>query len=290
MHQFEYILLILTYTALTISLFLQVLCYKKKMENWETIGLTSSLILLLISMSVSPLMPEKETTTLPTLLCMILVAISTFLNTLGQQKHSIPIKFKKIIIAFSFMLAVIVIVSKLLHFMMFAQWAVVLFLIFSIVLSMLITRRTKPIRQFQHLEKSDKIFAFTFLILTPIYLIFHYAFEKAYQQFQIGFLLYIAFTALAARKIYDDLQRLSLIKTDFEPSQQQFKNYGLTEREQEIATLLHKGMTYQNIADQLFISLPTVKTHTSNIYKKCSVKNRNELANLLSGNQHNLTT
>ncbi len=284
MLQFEYIVLILTYTALIISLFLQILCFQKKIENRETIGLTISLLLLLISISVSPLLPEEETTTLSTLLCMILVAAATFLDTFSQQKHSIPIKFKNIHIGLSVALVLFVVVSKFLRYMFFAQWAVVIFLITSIVISMLITRLTKPIRQFQHLEKSNKVFALTFLILTPTYLIFHYAFENQYQQFQIGFLLYFAFTALAVRKIYDDLQRLSLIKNDLSPNEQQFKNYGLTEREQEIATLLHKGMTYKSIAEQLFISLPTVKTHASNIYKKCSVKTRNELANLLSAN------
>lgn len=284
MLQFEYIVLILTYTALIISLFLQILCFQKKIENRETIGLTISLLLLLISISVSPLLPEEETTTLSTLLCMILVAAATFLDTLSQQKHSIPVKFKNIHIGLSVALVLLVIVSKFLSFMFFAQWGVVIFLITSIVISMLITRLTKPVRQFQHLEKSNKVFALTFLILTPIYLIFHYAFENQYQQFQIGFLLYFAFTALAVRKIYDDLQRLSLINNDLSPNEQQFKNYGLTEREQEIATLLHKGMTYKSIAEQLFISLPTVKTHASNIYKKCSVKTRNELANLLSAN------
>ncbi|WP_185152547.1 LuxR C-terminal-related transcriptional regulator [Fulvivirga aurantia] len=56
----------------------------------------------------------------------------------------------------------------------------------------------------------------------------------------------------------------------------------MTQREQEIATLLFEGLTYQDITHKLHISLPTVKTHTSNIYKKCSVKNRHELSRLLS--------
>ncbi|MBB6461855.1 response regulator transcription factor [Flammeovirga kamogawensis] len=254
------------------------------MEKRETIGLTISLILLLISMGISPLLPAEKTTTISTLLCMILVAIATFLDTLSQQKHSISSLFKKIKIALSIALAVIVIVSKFMGPMVFAQWAVVGFLITSIVISMLITSQTKPIQQFQHMEKSNRVFALTFLILVPVYLIFHYAFEEEYQQLQIGFLLYFAFIALAVRKIYDDLQRLSLLKKDLSPNEQHFKNYALTAREQEVATLLHKGMTYQNIADQLFISLPTVKTHASNVYKKCGVKTRNELVNLLTSN------
>ncbi|WP_152286627.1 response regulator transcription factor [Flavicella marina] len=281
MLQFEYFILIITYTTLTISLFLQILCYQKKIEKLETIGFTVALLLLLISMSISPLFPEENTTIISTLFCMILVAMTTFLDTLSQQSHSIPLKVKKIHIGISILLTSALVASKYLDYMIFAQWAVVVFLIFSVAVSMLITRQTKPIQQFIHLEKSNKIFALTFFILTPIYLIFHYAFEKEYQQFQIGFLLYIAFIALAVRKIYDDLQRLSLIKKTITPNEQQFKNFTLTKREQEIATLLYEGLTYQKIADQLFISLPTVKTHASNIYKKFGVKTRSELANQL---------
>jgi DNA-binding NarL/FixJ family response regulator len=82
---------------------------------------------------------------------------------------------------------------------------------------------------------------------------------------------------LALHKIYDDLQRLSLVNKTVNPQKQHFKNYGLTEREEEIAKLLIQGITYQMISEQLFIALPTVKTHASNIYKKCNVKTRHEL-------------
>lgn len=68
-----------------------------------------------------------------------------------------------------------------------------------------------------------------------------------------------------------------MVKTGIEPQKQQFKNYGLTEREEEIALLLTKGNTYRSISEQLYISLPTVKTHASNIYKKCALKTRHEL-------------
>jgi len=251
------------------------------MENRETIWLTISLLLLLVSISVSPLFTEEKTSSFSTLLCMILVATTTFLDTLSQQKHSIPLRFKKIHLGIAAVLTVLLAISKPLELTVFSQWAVVVFLIFTVVISMLITRQTKAIRQFQHLEKSNKVFTLVFLTLTPTYLIFHYAFEKEYKDFPIGFLLYTAFASLAIRKIYDDLQRLSLIKKDLAPEQQQFKNYALTKREQEIAILLQKGWTYQAIADELYIALPTVKSHASNLYKKCGVKTRNELAALL---------
>ena len=48
----------------------------------------------------------------------------------------------------------------------------------------------------------------------------------------------------------------------------------LTLREQEIIKLVSAGMDNQAIADALFISPNTVKTHISNIYKKIDVTNR----------------
>ena len=50
----------------------------------------------------------------------------------------------------------------------------------------------------------------------------------------------------------------------------------LTQRELEVLRLLGDGLTNQEIADELVISLNTVKRHTSHIYKKLAVKNRRE--------------
>lgn len=50
----------------------------------------------------------------------------------------------------------------------------------------------------------------------------------------------------------------------------------LTEREQEILTLIAKGYKNKDIADQLFISEGTVKVHVNNILRKMGVSNRSE--------------
>ncbi|HUC82067.1 MAG TPA: response regulator transcription factor, partial [Flavisolibacter sp.] len=47
----------------------------------------------------------------------------------------------------------------------------------------------------------------------------------------------------------------------------------LTKREKEILKLVAEGMSNQEIADQLFISLRTVETHRLNLSQKLGAKN-----------------
>jgi NarL family two-component system response regulator LiaR len=50
----------------------------------------------------------------------------------------------------------------------------------------------------------------------------------------------------------------------------------LTSRELEILLLMAEGKTNQDIADELFIALKTVKTHVSNILSKLQVQDRTQ--------------
>lgn len=53
-------------------------------------------------------------------------------------------------------------------------------------------------------------------------------------------------------------------------------DYGLSPREHEVLILIAKGLSYQEIADQLFVSITTVKTHASNIFSKMDVQRRTQ--------------
>ncbi len=52
----------------------------------------------------------------------------------------------------------------------------------------------------------------------------------------------------------------------------------LTGREVEILAMICKGSNNNDIADQLYISTNTVKTHIYNIYRKINVPNRMQAA------------
>ena len=53
----------------------------------------------------------------------------------------------------------------------------------------------------------------------------------------------------------------------------------LSEREKEILNLLSQGLRYKEIADKLFLSTETVRTHIRNIYEKLQVNSRTEALN-----------
>lgn len=59
-------------------------------------------------------------------------------------------------------------------------------------------------------------------------------------------------------------------------SQQLDKSIELTEREREALQLLALGYSNQKIADKLYISKATIKTHLHNLFQKLEVKNRTE--------------
>ncbi|PJC63143.1 MAG: DNA-binding response regulator, partial [Flavobacteriales bacterium CG_4_9_14_0_2_um_filter_32_27] len=56
----------------------------------------------------------------------------------------------------------------------------------------------------------------------------------------------------------------------------QVEEISLSKRETEILEQLSKGLNYQLIAENLFISPPTVRKHIENIYKKLQVHNKME--------------
>jgi DNA-binding NarL/FixJ family response regulator len=72
-----------------------------------------------------------------------------------------------------------------------------------------------------------------------------------------------------ARKVVQHFHRVATPSSDVEK---------LSPREHEVLALLAKGRLYKEIADQLGITLGTVRTHQRRIYEKLHVQSRTEAA------------
>lgn len=73
------------------------------------------------------------------------------------------------------------------------------------------------------------------------------------------------------RKVLDDyLKRV-------EQGEERERYDGLTEREREVLTLIAQGLTNQQIAQKLYISIKTVQTHRAHILEKLGLHDRTEL-------------
>ena len=67
-----------------------------------------------------------------------------------------------------------------------------------------------------------------------------------------------------------------IFNSNFEFNEIAFKRLGISKRELEVLELMAEGFSNQEIADKLFVSLNTVKTHSSNLFNKLDVKRRTQ--------------
>jgi two-component system, NarL family, response regulator LiaR len=66
------------------------------------------------------------------------------------------------------------------------------------------------------------------------------------------------------------------VQGPFERDDVSLKKLGISKRELEVLELIAAGLSNQNIADQLFVSMSTVKTHVSNVLVKLDASRRTE--------------
>ncbi len=113
------------------------------------------------------------------------------------------------------------------------------------------------------------------------FIIFNHSFEL-----YIGFIAVI-FTALgiwlalklSKPKIQTVIQEKEVYITndkEFVPNEALILELSLSKREMEILNLMAKGLSNEEIAEKLFISLSTVKSHNQNIFQKLDVKRRTQ--------------
>lgn len=63
---------------------------------------------------------------------------------------------------------------------------------------------------------------------------------------------------------------------EFVQDKSQLEKLNLSKREMEVLELIAQGCSNQEIASQLFVSLPTIKTHSSKLFEKLDVNRRTQ--------------
>ena len=62
----------------------------------------------------------------------------------------------------------------------------------------------------------------------------------------------------------------------FSPDAEMIGRLGISQREMEVLALMAEGASNQETANNLFVSLNTIKTHTSRLFEKLDVKRRTQ--------------
>ena len=110
--------------------------------------------------------------------------------------------------------------------------------------------------------------------------------DKLYPALEAGAVSYILKTS-NARQIADAIRKTMAGETVLEPEATTkvmarmrgtaaALHHQLTEREMEVLLCMTRGLANQEIAQELFIALKTVKTHVSNILSKLEVQDRTQ--------------
>jgi two-component system, NarL family, response regulator LiaR len=82
-------------------------------------------------------------------------------------------------------------------------------------------------------------------------------------------------TVVVERKLYVEVPAtIPFTNGDFTINEKMLDELGISGRELEVLQLMAKGLSNQEIAETLFVSLNTVKTHSGNLFLKLDVNRR----------------
>jgi two-component system, NarL family, response regulator LiaR len=118
--------------------------------------------------------------------------------------------------------------------------------------------------------------AMAILIFALKYLEYRLFIRDLSMEFYIG-IVAVLFTGLG---IWTGLRltrrKVVLVGPDFVFNELEFQKLGISKREHEVLELMAQGFSNQEIADKLFVSLNTIKTHSSNLFLKLEVSRRTQ--------------
>jgi two-component system, NarL family, response regulator LiaR len=71
-------------------------------------------------------------------------------------------------------------------------------------------------------------------------------------------------------------RKVVVASPDFKLNEPELQRLGISKREYEVLELMAQGLSNQEIADKLFVSINTVKTHSSNLFMKLDARRRTQ--------------
>ena len=71
-------------------------------------------------------------------------------------------------------------------------------------------------------------------------------------------------------------KEVKIFQDNFSINTEAIETLKISSRELEVLQLMAKGLSNQEIADTLFVSLHTIKTHNANLFEKLDVKRRTQ--------------
>ncbi|NJN24757.1 MAG: response regulator transcription factor [Cyclobacteriaceae bacterium] len=285
--------MILAYSLGIATLIVQIICYIKDLEYKETIFFTIAFLLLIIATTLQYLIQTDHSLSFDVgkLAINILTAVFAISIPINIHKERLD-AFRKtrniVVIIIGIILITIVLNGYVRNKFVYTTLLVSGHLFFSVLYSMVFLLLTKPGDLIKIREKTERISAIVVLtIMSLSFLLFVLNYEglllKPLHQ-NGGIILATICIFLSISKIPNDIKKLVQTEKPLPYDENKMGEFGITPREQEVLTLLITGKAYKEIALELFISLPTVKTHVSNIYAKVKVRNRLELSNLIKNN------
>ena len=71
-------------------------------------------------------------------------------------------------------------------------------------------------------------------------------------------------------------RKVVIATPEFKLNEPELQRLGISKREYEVLELIAQGLSNQEIAERLFVSLNTVKTHSSNLFMKLDARRRTQ--------------
>jgi DNA-binding CsgD family transcriptional regulator len=149
------------------------------------------------------------------------------------------------------------------------------FILFVFVILLLLTQYKKI--ESPYIKRFLRFACYISIIFLPLLVLFdimEFTFISDQIDFDFDILYFIVWNLASIIFFLKYFYSYALNSYIITPSNSFLEKIALSERQLDVFNLLIKGFSYKEIAQKLFISPVTVKTHVLNIYKKANVKNK----------------